>query len=86
MDCPNCGTWNPDDKMRCWRCSTEMPKPPEPKKRRRPTSQTWVWVVAVLIFIVSTLIQCGVIPIGDGGDSAGFVETLEQYARLVSIF
>ncbi len=33
MDCPKCGTWNPDDKDVCWRCQTELPKPlPEKKK------------------------------------------------------
>ena len=31
-DCPNCGTWNPDDKLVCWRCQTELPKP-QPKKK-----------------------------------------------------
>ena len=34
MDCPKCGTWNPDDKQVCWRCQTEMPKPVEIKKSK----------------------------------------------------
>ena len=67
MDCPNCGTWNPDDKVRCWRCGFELPKPPEPKKSRKPSSQTWVWIVAILMFVVTMLVQCGVIRIGGGG-------------------
>ena len=34
MDCPNCGTWNPEDKDVCWRCQTTMPRPVEKKKAR----------------------------------------------------
>jgi hypothetical protein len=71
MNCPKCSTWNPDDKTRCWRCNAELPKPPEPKKARKPNSQTWIWVVAILFFVVTTLIQCGVFRIGDAGDTVG---------------
>jgi hypothetical protein len=71
MDCTTCGTWNPEDKIRCWRCGAELPKPPEPKKSRMPSSRTWVWVVAVLFFVVTMLIQCGVLRIGDSGNQVG---------------
>ncbi|NLE76944.1 MAG: hypothetical protein GX605_09360 [Chloroflexi bacterium] len=53
-DCPNCGTWNPDDKKKCWRCDAEMPPPPPPKPARRPVN--WVWVAAAL-FLLFTLAQ-----------------------------
>lgn len=76
MECPKCGTWNPDDKVRCWRCGADVPKPPEPKKARKPGSQTWVWVVAILFFVVSALVQCGVLRIGGSGDDVGFVLSL----------
>jgi len=33
MNCPNCHTWNPDDKQVCWRCQTTLPKPETPKGR-----------------------------------------------------
>jgi hypothetical protein len=72
MECPKCGTWNPDDKIRCWRCRAELPRPPEPRKSRKPSSQTWIWVVAVLFFVLTMLMQCGVLRIGDGGDRAGY--------------
>ncbi len=71
MDCPNCGTWNPDDKIRCFRCNTELPKPPEPKKPRQPASQMWIWVVAALFLVASLLVQCGIIRIGGSGEDVG---------------
>lgn len=59
-DCPNCGTWNPDDKTLCWRCQHELPKP-EPKKTRRTTFlgfPIWMWVVLIIFFMATTLGQC----------------------------
>ncbi len=54
--CPNCGTWNPDDKQVCWRCQTPLPKP-EPKKERRPQNvlglPMWAWLVLALFFLVN---------------------------------
>jgi len=59
-DCPNCGTWNPDDKQVCWRCQTEMPKPKPPKKK--PTRvlgmPIWTWVVLALLAVTWVLITC----------------------------
>ncbi len=85
MDCSGCGTWNPDDKVRCWRCGTELPKPPEPKKPRRNASQTWVWVVAILLLVLSTLARCGFFRIGDPGDNVGLLQTVIEYVDLVAI-
>jgi hypothetical protein len=70
MECPQCGTWNPDDKNRCWRCSAELPKPPE-KKKSKTSTQTWFWVVAILLFALTLLFQCGVFRIGDAGETTG---------------
>lgn len=70
MECPQCGTWNPDDKIRCWRCNAELPKPPE-KKGRKVSTQTWFWVVAILLFALTLLFQCGVFRVGDTGDTTG---------------
>lgn len=61
MNCPNCGTYNPEDRTTCWRCDKELPKP-KPQKRRNPqkSAQTWLYVI-VAIFLVYTLLQtCGV--------------------------
>ncbi len=48
MECPNCHTWNPDDKLVCWRCQTPLPKPVE-KKKRQPIVflglPLWAWLV-----------------------------------------
>jgi len=56
MDCPNCGTWNPDDKIKCWRCNTELPRPAEKKPRRRANVNTWLWII-VLVFVLLVLLQ-----------------------------
>jgi predicted amidophosphoribosyltransferase len=60
MNCPNCNTWNPDDKEVCWRCQHELPKV-QPKKQRRQTFgglPIWVWVAFLLFFVVTSLGQC----------------------------
>lgn len=72
MDCPECGTWNPDDKVRCWRCNAQLPSLPEPRKRRARgtrsnSAQVWIWVMAVLLLVVMTLIQCAVLRRGGEG-------------------
>ena len=45
-NCPNCGTWNPEDKTLCWRCQTELPRPEPPKKKRQNLLgfPIWMWV------------------------------------------
>lgn len=66
MNCPQCGTWNPDDKVTCWRCGTELPKPkPAPEKRRRPASMTWLWIligVMAILMIVQTCVALRQLP------------------------
>ena len=60
-NCPNCGTWNPDDKQICWRCQTEMPKP-KPKKKKGPPRMlgmpVWTWVILVLLAAVWLAVTC----------------------------
>jgi hypothetical protein len=71
MECPKCGTWNPDDKVKCWRCSTELPLPPKPRKSRRLSSQTWLWVIAILFSLLTLLAQCGFLG-GENDSGTGF--------------
>lgn len=69
MDCPNCGTWNPDDKKVCWRCQTPLPQPqPEKPKRTMPTilgMPLWMFVL-ILIMLAMPLVlgRCGFLPTG----------------------
>ena len=60
MDCPKCGTWNPDDKRVCWRCQAELPKPVE-KKKRRPAvlfgMPIWAWIMLGAMVLVWVLAQ-----------------------------
>ena len=72
MECEKCGTWNPDDKHRCWRCGADLPEPPEPRKSRKPSSQTWMWIIVALFIVITTLMRCGFLDFGGGGDPAGF--------------
>ena len=61
MNCPNCGTYNPEDRATCWRCDRELPRS-KPQKRKNPqkTAQTWLYVI-IAVFLVYTLLQtCGV--------------------------
>jgi predicted nucleic acid-binding Zn ribbon protein len=61
MDCPKCGTWNPDDKRVCWRCQTEMPKPVEKKPRKKMSflgMPVWVWAMFALLLVLSVAGQC----------------------------
>ena len=72
MECEKCGTWNPDDQIRCWRCRADLPAPPEPRKSRKPSSQTWMWIIVALFIVITTLMRCGFLDFGGGGDPAGF--------------
>jgi hypothetical protein len=59
MNCPNCNTWNPDDKDVCWRCQTPLPRPKPPKKKRQAgVFPWWIWVLLVAIFATTVLAQC----------------------------
>ena len=61
MDCPKCGTWNPDDKQVCWRCQAELPKPVE-KKVRKPVMflglPGWAWAVLSIMILFWIVMQC----------------------------
>lgn len=61
MDCPKCGTWNPEDKEVCWRCQEPLPKPVVKEKRKPMVIMglpVWAWVVVVLIFLAPLFGQC----------------------------
>ncbi len=63
MDCPNCKTWNPDDKVVCWRCQAELPKPkPQKKKKLSGGFSPWMWVLVVVVFSATLLAQCLFMP------------------------
>ena len=73
MDCPNCGTWNPDDKIRCWRCNAELPKPELPKKKKAAFNAAWLWVAVVVVVLLCTLAQCFVMQQGNASDATSFL-------------
>ena len=61
MDCPKCGTWNPDDKNVCWRCQAELPKPVV-KKPRKPMIflglPVWAWAMVGIMLSLWLVAQC----------------------------
>lgn len=60
-NCPNCGTWNPDDKTVCWRCQTTLPKPVEKKPRttrRFAGLPLYLWIAMVFFVIMLISVQC----------------------------
>lgn len=60
-NCPNCGTWNPDDKQICWRCQTELPKPIEKKtrtQRRFAGLPLYLWIVMIFFFVMLFASRC----------------------------
>jgi predicted nucleic acid-binding Zn ribbon protein len=71
MDCPQCGTWNADDRTVCWRCNTELPKPKKEPKRRRGLAwspRTW-WLIILAILVLWIVMTC-LLPALLGGQSA----------------
>ncbi|MHB1294267.1 MAG: hypothetical protein ACYC4R_04635 [Anaerolineae bacterium] len=81
MDCPNCGTYNPEDRTTCWRCDKELPKP-KPKKQKNPQSaRTWLYVAAAIFLLISVLQMCGVnLPFGNQQEPASQVAPAPVYA------
>ena len=60
-NCPNCDTWNPDDKNICWRCQTELPKPQEKAKRstrRLFGLPLYLWIALVFFVVMILASQC----------------------------
>lgn len=66
MKCPNCGTWNPDDKKVCWRCQTPLPSPEEKKPKRTFTimgMSAWLFVLILVMLALPLLMgRCGTLP------------------------
>ena len=65
MNCPNCNTWNPEDKEVCWRCQTPLPKPKPPKKQGGMSGfSNWMWIFIIVLFAMTLLGQCFFMPLG----------------------
>ena len=66
MNCPECNTWNPEDKNVCWKCQTELPKPAPPKRKSTTWGgmPIWVWVALAALFVVMNFGFCAAPPAG----------------------
>jgi uncharacterized membrane protein YvbJ len=58
MDCPNCGVYNPEDRIICWRCDQELPKPPKREKKKHDPAQAQrrMWIIVGVALILWLLI------------------------------
>ncbi|MGD8397848.1 MAG: hypothetical protein PVG11_03245 [Anaerolineae bacterium] len=72
MDCPNCGVYNPEDRIVCWRCDQELPKPKQDKKKRADPGamrrRMWIMVIAAILLWV--LLSWVIFPLLMGGGGA----------------
>jgi hypothetical protein len=59
MDCPNCRTYNPEERTLCWRCDQPLPRPVV-KKKRQVTSQQWLYIIVAIMLVVMLANMCGV--------------------------
>ena len=60
MDCPNCGTYNPDSRTQCWKCDELLPAKKEPKRRNQQAGKMsmWTWIVLGVLGAVWILGMC----------------------------
>jgi len=59
MNCPKCGTYNPEDREKCWRCDEPLPKPVEKKKKDpRARNQIMMYVLIAALLLFSLLQMC----------------------------
>lgn len=90
MNCPNCGTYNPEDRTTCWRCDKELPKPkPEKKKNPQKSAQTLLYVLIAVFVLFTVLRMCGVnTPLSPQApqEPTGFVVPGVPLASLASYF
>jgi uncharacterized membrane protein YvbJ len=57
MDCPNCGVYNPEDRLVCWRCDQELPKPKPQKKPTDPAARMRrMWIIIAVVLVVWILL------------------------------
>jgi uncharacterized membrane protein YvbJ len=71
MDCPNCGVYNPEERVVCWRCDHELPKPQEPKKRKADPALAMrrMWILVAIVLIIWILLSF-LLPLLLGGAAA----------------
>lgn len=89
MNCPNCGTYNPDERDVCWRCDKPLPKRKEVKKRDpQKSAQMWLYVAIAVFFLISIAQACGVkLPFGPQtpAEPSGYVPLRPAIVRQVDI-
>lgn len=69
MDCPNCHTYNPDERTVCWRCDKPLPKPKVEKKKKQISSQQWLYILIAVMVILMLVNMCGLPGLLTGGSA-----------------
>ena len=54
VDCPNCGTYNPEDRTQCWKCDELLPMKKETKRRDQQAGRMgpWTWIILIVLGVV----------------------------------
>lgn len=79
MDCPNCHTYNPEDRTVCWRCDKPLPKP-QPKKQKKLSSQQWLYILMGVMLILMLVNFCGLPNAGNQAPKTGYNGTVPPVA------
>ena len=60
MDCPNCGTYNPENRTQCWKCDELLPVKKETKRRDQQAGRMgpWTWIILAVLGAVWMLGMC----------------------------
>ncbi len=74
MDCPNCHTYNPDERTVCWRCDKPLPKP-QPVKKKQAGPQLWLYILIAVMLVMLLANMCGLPGLlgTDGGAPSGML-------------
>ena len=83
MDCPNCHTYNPEDRTVCWRCDKPLPKPVV-KKKKSLSSQQWLYILVAVTLILMVANFCGLPKMLNPTQPTGYLGSFPAAMLLVS--
>jgi len=60
MECPNCGAYNPEDRIQCWKCDDLLPTKQEKRQRRDQNTRMgmWTWIILIVLGALWVFGQC----------------------------
>jgi len=70
MDCPNCKTYNPEERSVCWRCNKPLPRPVV-RKKKQISSQQWLYIIVAVMLLLMMANMCGLPRLLPGAPNSG---------------